>query len=338
MFHRQTLFVVGAGASAEFDLPVGRELARQIGEMMDIRYEFGDRSIGTGDTSLYGMLTQQMRRSVHEYQQAAWLIRDGIALAQSIDDFIDLHRNNPFVVHYGKAALAKAILKAERNSRLFVDRHNENAVFNPAQIADTWLVRFVHMVGRGVPRENVCEIFDRVSFIVFNYDRCIEYFLQNALRLLYGIREDEAYDIVANLHIIHPYGVVGNAPFGNGRADYAALAEQVKTYTEQMTNGNILKAVRDEVERAQCIVFFGFAYHSQNLLMLKPASPMRHKLMFGTAHGMSDADVEVVSHNLAGFFHPIMDGTQRENHIKIENKLKCAALFDNYARSLSGGD
>jgi hypothetical protein len=304
MFHRQTLFVVGAGASAEFDLPVGRELARQIGEVMDIRFELGNRPVGTGDMDLYTTLTQQMRSNVQEYQEAAWLIRDGIALAQSIDDFIDLHRSNPFVVQYGKAALAKAILKAERGSRLYVNPRIDSSAFDPAKLADTWLVKFAHMLGRGVTRENAREIFDHVSFIVFNYDRCIEYFLQNALRLLYGIREEEAFSIVGNLRIIHPYGVVGNAEFGHGRADYVALANQVKTYTEQMTNADVLKAVRDEVQSAQCIVFLGFAYHSQNLLMLKPALPMRHKLIFGTAHGMSNADVEVVSHRLAAFLSP----------------------------------
>ena len=46
-------------------------------------------------------------------------------------------------------------------------------------MVDTWLVKFMYMLGRGVPKENVREIFDNVSFIVFNYDRCVEFFLRN---------------------------------------------------------------------------------------------------------------------------------------------------------------
>jgi hypothetical protein len=338
MFNRHTLFIVGAGASAELGLPVGKTLAHQIGKMMDIRFEFGHKSIGTGDLGLYTMLTRQMQQHVREYQNAAWLIRDGIALAQSIDDFIDVHRSNPYVVQYGKAALAKAILEAERNSKLFVDPRIEGSAFDPTKFADTWLVKFMHMLGRGIPRENAREIFDRVSFVVFNYDRCIEYFLENALQKFYGINEAEARDIVSDLRVIHPYGVVGNAAFGHGRGDYVALAQQVKTYTEQIANADILNEVRNEVHRAECIVFLGFAYHSQNLLMLKPGAPLPQKFVFGTAYGMSNADVEVVSHNIAGFFTPTLNTTQRANRIKIENKLTCAQLFDNYARSLSGGD
>jgi hypothetical protein len=53
---------------------------------------------------------------------------------------------------------------------------------------------------------------------------------------------------------------------------------------------------------------------------------------------MSDADVEVVSHQIAGFFDPSMSGPQRAQMIRLENKLKSADLFDNYAKSLSGGD
>jgi hypothetical protein len=35
--------VLGAGSSAEVDLPVGKKLAENIGEKMDIRFEFGNK-------------------------------------------------------------------------------------------------------------------------------------------------------------------------------------------------------------------------------------------------------------------------------------------------------
>jgi hypothetical protein len=37
--------------------------------------------------------------------------------------------------------------------------------FNPDKFANTWFVKFMHMLGRGIPKENVREIFDRVSFV-----------------------------------------------------------------------------------------------------------------------------------------------------------------------------
>jgi hypothetical protein len=41
MFKRRTLFVLGAGASAEVDFPLGSQLAKAIGNKLDIRFEGG---------------------------------------------------------------------------------------------------------------------------------------------------------------------------------------------------------------------------------------------------------------------------------------------------------
>jgi hypothetical protein len=48
MFKRQTLFVLGAGSSAEVGMPVGATLSRNIAGKMDIRFD-GGTSVGTGD-------------------------------------------------------------------------------------------------------------------------------------------------------------------------------------------------------------------------------------------------------------------------------------------------
>ncbi len=109
----------------------------------------------------------------------------------------------------------------------------ESQVFDPARISDTWFVKFMYMLGRGVPKENVREIFNNVSFIVFNYDRCVEFFLRNALRVLYGISNNEAQEVVDGLSFVHPYGVVGGVPFGATSANYLQLAYGMKTYTER---------------------------------------------------------------------------------------------------------
>src|SRR5438105_10539862 len=103
MFNRRTLFVLGAGASAEVGLPIGTGLAAAIKKKMDIRFEFGNRPVGDGDMDLYLQMTRHMNDNVDEYQNAAWLMRDNLGFAQSIDDFLDNHRSNKWVNHYGKA-------------------------------------------------------------------------------------------------------------------------------------------------------------------------------------------------------------------------------------------
>src|SRR5262245_59274968 len=97
MFNRRTLFVLGAGASVEAGMPTSPELADTIGKKMDIRFDWGQSHVGAGDLELYRQITDQQRTNVKELQAAGWLIRDGITLSQSIDDFLDGHRHDPHV-------------------------------------------------------------------------------------------------------------------------------------------------------------------------------------------------------------------------------------------------
>lgn len=135
-------------------------------------------------------------------------------------------------------------------------------------------------------------IFDDLAFIIFNYDCCLEHFLLNALQALYGIHQQHAADILGKLRIIHP----------------------------------IRNEIAEELEKAKCIIFLGFAFHTQNIRMLRPKTRIEPRHIFATAYGMSDADVDVVGHQLADFFKGSMSKSARDATIKIENKLKCAGM------------
>jgi hypothetical protein len=339
VFVQRTLFILGAGSSFEAGLPLGTALAKIIRDKMDVRFERFSEPIGNGDHDLYAHLVHVNRQQNDAFWHAAQRIGTGLGFSQSIDDFLDQHRSDPVVNRYGKAAIARAVLEAEHNSKLYFERHNETSIFDPDKFADTWFAKFIYMLGRGIPRENVAEIFDNVSFIIFNYDRCVEHFLENALQRLYALNEQDAISIVADLRIFHPYGHVGTlreVPFGASRANYNTIAQGIKTYTEQIAAADVMKELADEVSRAACIVFLGFAYHSQNMRLLAPPARISAKPMYGTAFKMSDSDVSIVSRQLVNFLENRVRVQDRQNMIKIENKLTCSNLFDYYAKSLSG--
>lgn len=338
MFKRKTLFIVGAGASAEVDFPVGTQLARRIGAKMDI--EFGNNPIGSGDYNLFSHVVHSRRQEANEFQRAAWRIRDGIAFAQSIDDFLDQHRSDARINLYGKIAIVQAIVEAERESKLFFDEMKGAATFDVDAIAPTWLAKFMYMLSRGVPRETVSQIFDQIAFVVFNYDRCIEHFLTIALQRAYGIGQGTAISIVDDLNIFHPYGVVGGlreVPFGTTRINCVSLSEGIKTYTEQVADAEAISRLAGMVGDAEHIVFLGFAYHDQNMTLFAPTRQLpASKRVFGTAFGMSGSDVEVVGHQIDAWFTGRDARSYRSTMIKLENKQTCAQLFDNYAKSLTG--
>jgi hypothetical protein len=60
------------------------------------------------------------------------------------------------------------------------------------------------------------------------------------------------------------------------------------------------------------------------------------KPIYGTAFKMSDSDVSIVSRQLVDFLENGIKIQDRQNMVKIENKLTCSNLFDYYAKSLSG--
>jgi hypothetical protein len=339
MFRKKTVFIVGAGASAELGLPVGSQLAKRISTKVDIRFDRGINPVGTGDLQLFHQITNNRQQYANEFQQAALLIRDGILLSRSIDDFLDLHRNDPRVMLYGKAAIVRCILEAERGSKLYFDQHN-GVEFDPKKLSETWLVKFMQMLTPGIARESVSEIFENVAFIIFNYDRCIEYFLLHALRTVYGITPEEAKSALDDLEIIHPYGAINKSvPFGSTQAIWLQLIDGIKTYTEQVDASDITGRIAARLHDASHIIFLGFAYHEQNMLLLRPQTELRaNKSVFGTALGMSDSDVGVTATQIDAWFEGHYGRHQPASITKIENKLACADLFDYYAKSFAGGD
>lgn len=136
----------------------------------------------------------------------------------------------------------------------------------------------MYMLCRGVPRENVLHIFERVSFIVFNYDRCVEQFLISALERAYSITRADAAAVVDKLEILHPYGSVGRlgqVAYGNSGANCVPLAEQIKTYTEQADEETVLNTIRGLVDKAECVVFLGFTVTTCDLYNAWMSSTLR---------------------------------------------------------------
>jgi hypothetical protein len=65
------------------------------------------------------------------------------------------------------------------------------------------------MITENVSVAEIDYVFDNVTLIVFNYDRCVETYVPRALQQYYGITQSEAERLLSKLTIIHPYGIAG---------------------------------------------------------------------------------------------------------------------------------
>lgn len=212
--------------------------------------------------------------------------------------------------------------------------------------AGTWFSRFWHRYSEGCSAGDLAQRSREVAFVVFNYDRCIEHFLFHAARTYYQLKDEQARLAVGPVRVYHPYGVVGRLPWMETQespADFGgdttaheilALSAQIKTFTEGADPASSqITAIRQELAEARRVVFLGFAFHRQNLELLWPAAATKVRgsgpRIYGTAFGVSDSDVELVTNTLAD-----LTGTF-DIQISLGANLKCARLFHEYKASLS---
>lgn len=333
MLKHKTVFVIGAGASHEFGLPIGVELAKTISKKLDVKFPdgYGERVKASGDHDLFDSIRRKYEKG-REYQQAGWQIRDAVILAASIDDFLHVHRHDERIVNFGKAAIIKCILEAERNSKLYFSIRKSESTIRFGDCADTWLVKLMRLLVRDRSHADRANFFDQSSFVVFNYDRCIEHFFTHALSRFYSIPTEESSEIVSSAAIYHPYGAPGmlnKVPFGTERVDWAGLANEIKTYTETVEASDIKRTIGESAQ----IVFLGFAYHDQNMSLLADDDTVSTKAVVGTAYGRSDSDVQAIKAQIAGWGR--RNSAMAINaDFAIRNDLTASDIFDYFSKSL----
>jgi hypothetical protein len=348
----KTLYIVGAGASSEANLPTGSQLKKSIADLLDIQFKDG-LSQSSGDRCIFEALRIHARqpevieKNINTYIHAAWRIRDAMPLAISIDNFIDTHNSDRNIELCGKLAIVRSILDAERSSLLYIDDSNSYNELNFSVVESTWYTSFMRLLTENCVEEDLSKRLKSITLIVFNYDRCIEHFLYNSLQNYYGLESDEAGNLVNEIEIYHPYGVVGSLPWqciqGSQVVKYGAnphpkqlleLASLIRTFTEGTDpKSSEILSIRNNLVEADKIVFLGFAFHKLNMNLMMPDSSSvniyRAISCFGTAQGISDSDCEIIKNELRHLYKDTL------TRIDISNKLDCSRLFKEYWRNLS---
>ena len=175
--------------------------------------------------------------------------------------------------------------------------------------------------------------------ISFNYDRSVEQYLSHALSNYYRIGLERAQKIVASLEILHPYGTVGKLPWqrtergvpygGEGDAsELLYVTSQLRTFTEQIEDKSLIESMRAALAESDCVVFLGFAFHEINMKLLEFGAPHRERWIYGTAHGISSEDCEVITGDIARRL------CSKPQYVSIR-QVKCTELFDQFRFTLS---
>lgn len=295
MFRGQTLFIVGAGASKEVDFPIGGELRERIVSLVDVHLENG--SVVRGDADLYRQVQEAFSPRSNDCLLAGRRITSGIFGKRSIDEYLDWCASDRMAVGYGKAAIVRAILNEEsRADKVYFGRGRE---FSLANFQNKWFHELFQMLIQGLRKEEVRKIFDNVKFLIFNYDRCLEYFLYLAMQRM-DVPEEEARGIVsAEGTFYHAYGAVGPlfgqsaVTFGSREPhNFVSLSGNIRTFTEADSRQKS-ENPSGLISSAGNIVFLGFSFNDQNMQLLTPPQPPHtKKRIFGTTYGMSEPETQ----------------------------------------------
>lgn len=340
MFKSKTTFVIGAGCSKELNFPLGDELKGQIANLVNVYYERGF-DLRSGDVNIVEAIRQHANRHGHnanDYYAQGRVIAGALPLAISIDNFLEAHRLNSYAVLCGKLGIVRAILLAEAHSKLAWKPHDSPLNFSP--LGDTWLIQLSRYLTEGVALADIDSLFENVSFIIFNYDRCVEFFLWQALQRYYAMPAERVEAILRRARFYHPYGAVGSLPWqaqpqsgvpyghsGVSGLGLVSLAQGIRTFSEEVEDDQRQEMV-SELERSEVVVFLGFSFIQQNMKLLAPTGSVSARRILATALGMSRSDCDVVKEGLKDYL-------AGPGQIEIRNDLKAAQLFSEYSKSIT---
>lgn len=344
MFKSPTVFVVGAGASQEANLPLGSELTSRIASLLNLSVEYGHQ-ISSGDSLIYHGLRQLVDN--HGWEKNSFIasarsVAEAMDLAQSIDTFLESHGKNREFVQLGKMGIVRAIQSAERSSKL-KPLEGGHKPFVLTSLSDTWYYSLARQLFSGVPADEPERAFENVSFVVFNYDRCLQTFLVRATEVYFRLTRQQAEQLIAGVEILHAYGSLGpvfegssgRVPFAPAELDILSVAERIRTFSESSTCASEICAL---VEECQTMIFLGFRFHDQNVELFNicedKLKERELKRVFATTKDMSPSDEEVVKSQLSYALIGRPTTLAEKGWISTNNGT-CAELFATYWRSLT---
>lgn len=334
----KTVVIVGAGASKSFDptgtMPVGSELAEQIERLMD-------EELLTRHSTDFGPIAGSFSRNggVDGSHYAAMArIRDSIHSKNSIDDFISEWSDVPHLEAIAKRAIAICILAGESASQLMdLDVLEQDGGFagRMRSMRPTWLATIARSINPEARRRDFDQVFQGLTFITFNYDRCIEQYLYAYATRSLNVPPPEAAALVSRVPIHHVYGSLGPLPFARGTLGFGDpnhllieyAAANIRTYSEETTPG--VRLIQERVHGAENVILLGLGFHPQNLKIIAGESWEGSGRIWATAKGLTQRRNAEVS----AYFHANTIGRPASRFADVS----ADGLLQTYGDEIFGG-
>lgn len=266
MIRTETVFILGAGASIPYGFPSGKALVKEI------------ISTSSGTSLFSDLFPQDLRQGFSNALD--------LSFAPSIDDFLE---KRPEFMQIGKFAISYQLIQKE----------------DPRAISRDTEGNWYELLWKCMQAKVEDFANNEVSFITFNYDRSLEFFLLRSLMNYFGISEDKANKIINDIPIIHIHGMLGSferaQPFYRDynpqiTADIIkAGAEMIRVFHEDNVEANeIIQNANLLLSNTKVICLLGFGYHPVNIQRIQLDQYVNVKPMFGSVYEMGEAEIKQV--------------------------------------------
>lgn len=279
MIGKRTVFVLGAGASAPYGFSTGIRLL--------------DKARATSIDRLMGNAARQLSRpQQRDFSQA---LEDN--MLPSIDAMLE-HRRDLWKV--GKWVMAALLYEEERAAHAGAD--------------DDWMALvFEKMASDAATVERFAS--NPVTFVTFNYDRCLEYRFIRGLTARYRVDDRAAWEALRGMGFLHVHGSLGAlpaqepentgpstvVPFGAPQEEgddtvymlglALPLAESSIRIVHDANVGPAFEAARAALINAEQVIFLGFGFGRPNVARLQTSSIPQPTPIYCTAYGMTPAEI-----------------------------------------------
>lgn len=283
MISKKTVFILGAGASADFGYPLGNTLREFIIKSCRGHTKFVENiAVAIGAEDWVGNKADYLKVvnefGEHLYHHSGY----------SIDDFLESFSTKYLLV--GKLAIAQAIAHNEKHNKLYD--------------TDNWYRILYNKMRRDTTLESFSQ--NQVSFITFNYDRSLEHFLYTSLSSYdEKIQRAKVIELIEQIPIVHLYGQIdlldwqapGGRPYGQEITVY-----QLKDYKENISIvfEKYTDAIKKQFDKANQLIkeagriyILGFGFHENNLERLNH-DYLKGRTVIGTAYDLDNEQLEVI--------------------------------------------
>lgn len=319
MIKEKTVFILGAGANKPYGFPTGNELREQICRNS---YKNIVSKIPKNDR---GYISEYYKEEVQDKLESFTSI-----FFKSSTPSIDLFLSRNIVyADIGKLSIIVEILEAEKDSKF-----REDMVVKDQ---DWYSYLFHFMTKEIVTNENYKDFSsNNVSFITFNYDRSLEFFLHESFINSFNgeIDKKSLNDEFNKIYFAHVFGIVAPLPLYDEmpkdttleyRAKYTIdkamfLRRNIKLIHEGTQQD--ISEIKSKIREANRIFFLGFGFANENLEILElPKILNNSQKIYGTVLGKSEREII----NIHKKFRPPLP----DSNLNFE-KTNCLDLLRNH--------